>query len=367
MPHYPACPLMLPNYRTLLAVKDAAPPFYIGVDIGGTSIKIGLVDDAGNTVDTGEIDAAGRHRNVTVVKTDTQPQVAVASMAEAITSIFERQGIDPSICGGVGLGVPATMDKETRKLRRPPNLPTWADFPVCDELAKLVDLPVLFCNDANAAAYGEYWVGSASGHSSLALLTLGTGIGTGIIIEGKSIDGDIGYGGECGHIIIDAAEDAMICGCGKRGHLEAYCSATGVALRTIRRMMRKETSIRPKITPDTKISDIPKIVYFEAEGGDTLAMDIILETAKYLSIGITSLLHTIDVACILFGGAMTFGGKDSPLGQRFLLHLTQEVKNRVFPAIAENVLIDFAALGADAGYIGAAGLAREHAKTLKGG
>ena len=233
---------------------------------------------------------------------------------------------------------------------------------MCDELTKLTDLPVVFCNDANAAAYGEYWVGSASGQSSLALLTLGTGIGTGIIIEGKSIDGAIGYGGECGHIIIDSAKDAMLCGCGQRGHLEAYCSATGVARRTISLTMNRESSIRPKITPETRLSDIPKIVYFEAEGGDELAMEIVLDTANYLSIGIVSLLHTIDAACILLGGAMTFGGKRSPLGQRFLSQVIHEVKSKAFPAIAENVLIDFAALGGDAGYIGAAGLAREYVR-----
>jgi len=347
---------MSTDHRTSCAVKDAAPPFYVGVDIGGTSIKIGLVDDAGNTIETDE------PGNVTAIKTDTQPQDAVASMAEVITALLKRLKISKSTCGGIGLGVPATMDKTTRKIRRPPNLPTWADFAICDELTKLVKLPVVFCNDANAAAYGEYWVGSASGQSSLALLTLGTGVGTGIIIEGRSVDGDIGYGGECGHIIIDSSEDAMLCGCGKRGHLEAYCSATGVALRTIDQMTRRESSIRPKITPKTKLSDIPKIVYFEAEAGDELAIEIILDTAKYLSIGIASLLHTIDAACILFGGAMTFGGRESPLGQRFLSQVTREIKSRVFPAIAENVLIDFAALGSDAGYIGAAGLAREHAK-----
>ncbi|MCL2006318.1 MAG: ROK family protein [Planctomycetaceae bacterium] len=347
--------------RALYAVRDAVPPFYIGVDIGGTSVKIGIVDDVGNSIDTNEECHDGAP--FTSIKTDAQPQVAVASIAEAIDTLLKRLGIKKKNCGGIGLGVPATMDKETMKLRRPPNLPSWADFSICCELGKLLPLPVIFCNDANAAAYGEYWVGSASGQSSLALLTLGTGIGTGIIIEGKSLDGAIGYGGECGHIIIDPSENAMFCGCGKRGHLEAYCSATGVAKRTISQMMYRETSLRPKITPDTKFADIPKIVYFEAEGGDKLAMEIILDTAKYLAIGITSLLHTIDASCILFGGAMTFGGKGSPLGERFLTEVTKEVENRVFPAIAENVLIDFAALGSDAGYIGAAGLAREHARS----
>ena len=350
------------DHRILCAVKDATPPFYVGVDIGGTSIKIGLVDDTGKTIDTGEIDPEAARRGITVIKTEPQPQVAVASMAEVINTLFKRLKINKSACCGVGLGVPSQMDKSTGKVRRPPNIPTWADFPLCDELSKAVKLPVIFCNDANAAAYGEYWVGSASGQTSLAMLTLGTGIGGGIIIEGKSIDGDIGFGGECGHIVIDLADDAMLCGCGTRGHLEAYCSATGLAMRTISLIMRRESSIRPKILPKTKLSDIPKIVAHEAEAGDELAMEIIMDTAKYLGIAITSILHTVDPACVLFGGGMTFGGKHSPLGQQFLSRVKQEVRNRAFPAAAENLQIDFAALGGDAGYIGAAGLAREHAK-----
>ena len=354
---------MSDEQRPLHAIKDAVAPFYVGVDVGGTSIKIGLIDDAGHTIDTGAVDAAGINQNVTVVKTAPLPHDAVTAMAESISAMLSRLKIKKSQCGGVGLGVPATMNKMTRRLNRPPNIPAWTDYPLCDELSRLVEMPVLFGNDANAAAYGEYWVGSASGQPSLALITLGTGIGTGIIINGKSIEGNVGYGGECGHIIIDSSDNAMICGCGKRGHVESYCSATGVALRTISMLMHRKTSIRPKITPDTKLSDIPKIVYFEAEGGDQVAMEIILDTAKYLSIGIASMLHTIDVACVLIGGAMTFGGKNVPLGQRFLSQVTQEVKSRVFPAIAESVLIDFATLGSDAGYIGAAGLARDHAKS----
>ena len=350
--------------QPLYSVQEAQTPFFIGVDVGGTGIKIGLLDDAGNSIDTGEVDSAGNHRNVISIKTDIQPQAATKSMAEAIDRLLQRLQIDKKNCGGVGLGLPCTMDKETRILRRPPNIGSWADFPMCDELSKSVGLPVVFCNDANAAAYGEYWVGSASGQTSLALFTLGTGIGTGIIIAGRSVDGAIGCGGECGHLIIDSADDALLCGCGQRGHLEAYCSATGVARRTIALTMRRESSIRQKITPETRLSDIPKIVYFEAEGGDELAAEIMLDTAKYLAIGITSLLHAIDVACVLLGGAMTFGGKRSPQGQRFLSQVIREVRARSFlPALADSVLIDFAMLGADAGYIGAAGLARVYANT----
>ncbi|MDR0327529.1 MAG: ROK family protein [Planctomycetaceae bacterium] len=353
--------------RELCTVEQAAPPFYIGVDVGGTNIKVGLLDDQGRSIGTGEVDAEGTPKNVLSIRTDMQPQTAVETLAETIDSILKRLHIDKNNCGGIGLGLPCTMDKATQKLRRPPNIPGWADFPMCSELEKRISLPVQFCNDANAAAYGEYWVGSASGQSSLALLTLGTGIGTGIIIEGRSIDGAVGYGGECGHIIIDSSEDAMICGCGQRGHLEAYCGAIGVARRTIHLTSHLESTIRPKITPETRLSDIPKIVYVEAEGGDELAMDIIFDTAKYLAFGIVSLLHTVDVSCVLLGGAMTFGGKKSPLGRRFLSQVIQEVKTRTFPAIADNVLIDFAMLGADAGYIGAAGLAREFVNASKCG
>ena len=356
---------MLAERRTPCTVKEATFPLFVGIDVGGTSIKIGLLDDTGTPVDTGDVDTDGTRKSVVTIKTDVQPQTAVVAMADAIAGLFKQLQIDKNVCGGIGLGVPTTMDQETRRLRRPPNIHSWADFPMCSELEKLTELPVVFCNDANAAAYGEYWVGSASGQSSLALLTLGTGIGTGIIIDGRSVGGATGYGGECGHIIIDSADDALFCGCGQRGHLEAYCAATGVARRTIALTMRRESSIRLKITPETRLSDIPKIVYFEAEGGDELAMEIVLDTARYLGIGIVSLLHTIDAACILLGGAMTFGGKKSPLGQRFLAQVIREVKTRAFPAIADNVVIDFATLGADAGYIGAAGLAREQVKTTQ--
>ena len=357
---------MLTDHRTLHAVEEAVPPFYVGIDVGGTSVKIGLVDDFGNPIDTGEVEADGTHRSVVVIKTEPRPQVAVELMAEAVTVLLKRLQIEKKLCGGIGLGVPCTMDKSTRKLRRPPNLPTWVDFPLCDELSKATGLPVVFSNDANAAAYGEYWVGSASGQSSLALLTLGTGIGAGIIIEGKSVDGAIGYGGECGHMIIDSSDDALLCGCGRRGHLEAYCSAIGVARRALNLTMCRESSMRLKITQETRLADIPKIVYFEAEAGDELALEIIFDTAKYLAIGMATLLHTIDTACILLGGAMTFGGHNSAVGQRFLTQITQEVKSRTFPAIADNVLIDFAALGSDAGYIGAAGLVREYVKGTHG-
>ncbi len=335
-------------------MQDANPPFFLGVDVGGTGIKIGLVDDAGRPV---LLDEAA-NRRVASIKTDQNPLLAAEHIAAETRNVLERLQVNKSQCHALGLGVPGTMDSATRKLRQLPNLHHWENFPICDAISQALDVPVTFCNDANAAAYGEYWVGSAAGKHSLALFTLGTGIGCGIIIEGRSIDGASGYGGECGHSVIDCRDDAMLCGCGKRGHLEAYASATGLARRTIALTNVRESSLRTKITPETRLGEIPKIVYSEARNGDPMALEIIMDTAKYLSFGIVSVLHTVEPACVLLGGAMTFGGPNCPLGQRFLDQVTSEIKNRVFKAIADSVTIDFATLGTDAGFIGAAGLAR---------
>ncbi|MDR1925716.1 MAG: ROK family protein [Planctomycetaceae bacterium] len=351
---------MRQDQRALLSIEDAREPFFVGVDIGGTSMKVGLVDDFGRSVCTGEVDADGVSRRFIAIKTDMNPHNAVKLLTESINVLCNRLGLTKSQCCAIGLGVPGTLNPKTQCLRELPNLHGWNGFPIAVEVEKSAGIPVTFCNDANAAAYGEFWVGSAAGKKSVALLTLGTGIGCGIIIDGRSINGETGYGGECGHIIIDSSANAMICGCGVRGHLEAYSGSLGVARRTLELTTRRPSSIRNKITPETRMSDIARIVYVEAENGDEAAIEIVLETAKYLAIGITSILHTIDPDCILLGGAMTFGGNESEIGRRFLQKIIDEVKRQTFIAVAENLSIEFSTLGSDAGFIGAAGLARKN-------
>lgn len=342
-----------------IPVSEAVAPFFFGIDVGGTSIKIGLVDDYGRIVDIDEKDELGIPRGFRPIKTEPSPLTATQQMSKVIQEIITRHGIAHQDVKWLGLGIPGTMDMHTRRLRQPPNLHSWEGYAMCDELTKITGYPVTFCNDANAAAYGEYWVGSASGMSSIALLTLGTGIGTGIIIEGRSIDGSTGYGGECGHLLIDISENARLCGCGQRGHLEAYCSATAVARRTIALTDIHPSSLREQITPETRLGEIAKLVCEEAELGDPLALQIVADTARFLAMGIVSILNTVDPACILIGGAMTFGGNETALGQRFIDQIKREVVSRSFKAIGENVHIDYAVLGGNAGVIGSAGLARE--------
>jgi glucokinase len=274
-----------------------------------------------------------------------------------------KAGLEPAAVARVGLGSPGTMDIPAGRLISPVNLKGWDDFPLRDRVAAHCGLPVTFQNDANAAAYGEFWVGKGRDFHSMVLFTLGTGIGCGIIVGDQSIDGETGHGAECGHMIIDCSENARACGCGLRGHLEAYTSATAVVKRT-REALRtgRPSSLNKRIAQHDELT--PKLLAEEAEAGDALSLDIIAETARYLGVGVVNLMHTVDPNGVLLGGAMTFGGHDSDLGLRFLGWIKEEIERRAFRRLAQRTAIDFANLGGDAGYIGAAGLARAEYRKL---
>jgi glucokinase len=339
--------------REIISKNLATPPFYVGVDLGGTNVKLGVVDDVGQSLAWMSIPT----------DPDNGGEDATARMGAAVKEVITQAGLTPTDIAWVGLGSPGTMDIPTGRLISPVNLGRgWDNFPIRQRLADHSGLNVAFANDAGAAAYGEFWVGSGRAFHSMILLTLGTGIGCGIIIGDLSIDGENSHGAECGHMIINDAEDARLCGCGKRGHLEAYASATAVVRRTREALdAGRESSVTQRLAEGKKLT--PKLLAEEAEAGDSLSMEIIEQTARYLGVGITSLMHTIDPGGVLLGGAMTFGGRETELGRHFLATVKSEIDRRAFPLLAERITLDFAALGADAGYIGAAGIARlEHCK-----
>ncbi|HET6880784.1 MAG TPA: ROK family protein [Pirellulales bacterium] len=330
-----------------LPVDDAQPPLFVGVDVGGTSVKIGLVDDLGRTL------------GWTSIPTDATRGAddGTRRIGEAVCRLIDEIGPRREQISAVGLGTPGTMDIPAGMLLDPPNLPGWVDFPIRDRLSRECRLPVAFTNDAAAAAYGEYWVGSGKSLPSIIMLTLGTGIGGGIIVNGASIDGEHSHGAECGHIIIDCRDDARVCSCGRPGHLEAYASALAVVRRTQEAVdAGRLTSLAQRLISGEPLT--PLLLAQEAEAGDELSLEIVLETARYLGIGITSLMHTVDPSMVVLGGAMTFGGNATPLGRRFIDRVRDEVRRRAFPVVAKTP-IEYASLGADAGYIGAAGIARQ--------
>ncbi|MBN2474566.1 MAG: ROK family protein [Pirellulales bacterium] len=336
--------------RCFISAVEAQAPFFVGLDLGGTNIKVGVVDDQ------------GRPLSWLSVPTEAEkgPEDASARMGEAVKRAIFEADIEPSAIARVGLGSPGTMDIPAGMLVEPVNLKGWDHFPIRDRVSHYCGLPVAFANDGAAAAYGEFWIGAGREFHSLVLFTLGTGIGCGIIIGDLSIDGENSHGAECGHLIINDAEDARVCGCGQSGHLEAYASATAV-IKCAQEALDagRPTSLPDRLAEGKELS--PKLLAQEAEAGDRLSLEIILEVARYMGIGIVNLLHTIDPNCVLLGGAMTFGGNETELGRRFLTRIKEEVNRRAFALLAERITIDFATLGGDAGYLGAAGIARvEH-------
>lgn len=332
----------------LIDASSACPPFFLGIDVGGTSIKLGVVDDQGRPL--------GR----TQIPTEEEqgPLSAVQRVRQAAEKMLATAGLNLSDLAAAGLCVPGTLDIPRGRFLQPHNLPHWHYFPIRDCVAEAFGLPVAFANDANAAALGESWVGSGRQYHSIIMLTLGTGLGGGIIIGDLSVDGENSHGSECGHILIDTSPQARMCGCGQPGHLEAYCSATALVERVRGWLAEGQaSSLAGPVAAGRPLT--ARAIAEAAHAGDGLALDAILELAKWLGLGIVSLVHTIDPGAVILGGAMNFGGHDHPLGRRFLEHVRSVVRQRVFPLLAQRTVIDFAALGSDAGFIGAAGLARQ--------
>jgi len=242
----------------------------------------------------------------------------------------------------------------------PPQLPCWWDFPICGEITKATGRDVSFLNDANAAAYGEFWLGSGARKTSMVLLTLGTGVGGGVIIENELVNGANSFGSECGHILLDPGPDAQICGWGGgRGQLEAYASASGVALRTRRRLTEHSESILYSLLSESENQLTSKCVYEAAIAHDAFALSMVDDTARWLGVGVTTIVHVIDPGSVVLGGAMNFGGAQCPVGRRFLEGVREEFRGRTFPNVFQGTELTFATLGSDAGYLGAAGYARK--------
>ena len=333
--------------RLLVPATDIAGPLFVGIDLGGTNIKAALVDDAGRMV--------AFHTEKTRVADG--PEDAAARMGRAVGLLAEAAGLTAADVAAIGLGTPGPQDLPTGVMLKPGNFPGWENFPVRDRVAAHCGHDVAYANDATAAAYGEFWVGSGRDDASLLLLTLGTGVGGGIIIDDLVLEGAHSHAAECGHIIVDSAAAARPCPCGQLGHLEAYASATALKARAAEQLAAGGTgSLAESVAAGEPLT--PILIGREAEAGDQLALNLIRETADWLAVGIVSLMHTIDPAAVILGGAMTFGRDENPIGRGFLEQITAGVRRRAFPTLAEKTAIRFASLGGDAGSIGAAGIGR---------
>lgn len=320
---------------------------YVGIDVGGSAIKLGLLD------------AGGQILAFDVIPTHVQrgPEEALIRIVDAVKRLVVEAGVNPADLVCAGLATPGTFDVTNCQIICAGNLASWQGFLIRDRLQVDLGVPVTHVNDANAAAYGEYWRGSGSKYQSMIVLTLGTGIGGGIIIRGNLVDGENGCGGECGHIIVDSSPNALRDTRGGRGSLEAYASANALVARAKKAIAHSEADLLA--ARHASGEDVTPLLIAEcAERGDHVAQQVILETANWLAIGIVTLAHAIDPNAIIIGGAMTFGGDNCQTGRDFLSRIRQEVRSRLLEPLNTRLHIEFATLGNDAGYIGAAGIAR---------
>jgi glucokinase len=321
---------------------SASIPSYLGIDVGGSSIKTGVVDETGRILSKRSMPSAlseGLEAGLSNVETVTRAAVTDAGLTmEAIR--------------GIGVAAPGTMDIPAGVIFHPFNLPGWTNLPLRDIVAERLGRPAVLQNDANAAALGETWLGRARDTRSLLFWTLGTGVGGGIVLDGRVWEGAHSHAAECGHIVIQH-EGGPHSEFGIHGCVELYVGAKAVVRRFREALQRGATS---------SLADRPDLTALmlteAAHGGDELCRGLILESAKYLAVGTINVIHVLNPAIVLIGGAMTFGQHDTELGRAFLKTLQAEVKARTFPIPGERTIIDYASLGSDAGFIGAAACAR---------
>lgn len=311
--------------------------YVFGVDVGGTTVKLGLFDIEGNLLDKWEIPT----------RKENGGELILADTAESIKAKMEEKDMLKKDVVGVGLGAPGPIDGEGT-VYGAVNL-GWGTFSIRDTLAELLGLPVKAGNDANVAALGEMWKGGGQGCKNLIAVTLGTGVGGGIIVNGEILTGAVGAGGEIGHMHVEDNETER-CGCGNTGCLEEYASATGV-VRLARRALRscEDPSVLRNV-PEEKLS--AKKVFDAVKDGDDLAVKIAEQFGEYLGKGLGVVASIINPEVIVIGGGVSKAGKI------LFEYISPYFYKTVFRG-SSDVKFALATLGNDAGIYGAARLVLE--------
>jgi glucokinase len=297
--------------------------YSVGIDIGGTKTAIGILDEHGKV-------AAQKVIHTDLAKT---PQQMVQVMAEVVMLLQQESGIADDSILGIGIGVPGPLDAAAGKFSCPPNLPTWAEFEVVAEFRKYLRFPMQLQNDATAAALAEKWLGAAQSNDNFLYMTISTGIGGGLFLDGKLFAGFRGNAGDIGHIVIDPG--AGICICGQKGCFEWVASGTAIA--------RQATAIRGQETSTKEAFEL----YSRNDGR---MVELIERVFEYIGMGIVSLINTFDVEKIVIGGGV------SQVGEPLFQAIRTYVKRFALSPVGKETVIVPASLNQDAGFIGAAAL-----------
>jgi glucokinase len=321
--------------------------YLVGIDLGGTNVNVGCVDETGKVI-TKHALALGKPK--------TRKEV-LESIYGATEETLSRAGLRAEQVRAVGIATPGILDIARGVVVLATNLPEWEDVPLRDLIQKWFGAPTVLENDANAAAWGEYWAGvgketrlADGGHvSSLVILTLGTGIGGGIVLDGKVWHGFKDSAAELGHITIDFR--GRPCPCGNTGCLEAYASADSTVRRFLEAVKSGATTSLERVAREHPEEVTSRRIHEEAIRGDVLSRKTMEETGFYLGVGIVSILHFLNPQMVVLTGGLTGAGS------MLMDPLMRVVQERALSRSREDVKIVFARLGVDAGFIGAAGCA----------
>ena len=304
-----------------------------GVDLGGTTVKIAYFDEQGTMIAKWEIPTV----------TEDGGKKILPDIAASIRQFIEQKTIDPATIIGVGIGVPGPVSSKG-VVNKCINL-GWGVFNIAEELSNLVGFPVKAGNDANVAALGEFWKGGGRGCDNMVFVTLGTGVGGGIVVEGHLLHGAHGSGAEIGHLVLNR-DETIPCNCGKRGCVEQYCSATGI-VRLAKEAMEgvSELSRLHRANPLTC-----KDIFDAGKAGDALALKVLDQYYAYLG------EFLANICCVVDPDAVVLGGGVSKAGQMLLDGTRPYFDKNVFHA-ASGARFALASLGNDAGAYGAFKLA----------
>lgn len=305
--------------------------YCFGIDIGGTTVKCGLFSVKGDILDKWEIPTRTENNGVNIL-----PDVAAA-----IDAKIQEKGIARDTIAGVGLGIPGPVNEDGAVICAV-NL-HWGYVELEKELEKLTGLTVKAGNDANVAALGEMWKGGGAGYHNVVMVTLGTGVGGGIIVNGKIVTGTHGAGGEIGHVHVEDDEHES-CNCGNQGCLEQYASATGI-VRLANRMLA--ATDKPSVLRNEEVT--AKSVFDAVKAGDELAMEVAEKFGKYLGTALAVVAGVVDPDVYVIGGGVSKAGKI------ILDYIEKYYKKYVFQG-SRDCAFALAELGNDAGICGAAKL-----------
>lgn len=306
--------------------------YVFGVDIGGTSIKCGLFTETGILEEKWELPTRRENRSANIT----------SDIAKSLQKKCEQHNLKKEDVTGVGVGVPGPVRGDGVVIQCV-NL-GWEIYPIEKEIAELTGFPVKAANDANVAALGEMWKGGGKGYQSIVFVTLGTGVGGGVVIDGNVIHGSCGAAGEIGHLIVEPEETA-VCACGGRGHLEQYASATGIVWMAKRLLAKTE---EPSALRNME-SFFAKQVFDEAKNGDLVAKQLVEKMCRYLGHALANVATVVDPEAFVIGGGVSKAGSmlTDMISKYYNSNQIKALKNKKFH-IAE--------LGNDAGIYGSARL-----------